>query len=275
MPQTVTDWKRMTEHNPVNLRGANADDYQFPGERQKIYFYNVARIEHHVGRPPNFPRNMVFKACPKDKEWVLCSLSITHPFIEWREDTNNNRFPVYVDGYREAMKVLCPLNPGLDQDWNDPASVHQGGNLCQKGVFWSTNYPPLPEEVAAAHRRLEETYRRRLEELAQIEELDGLAEASKRAGRSGRAAAEHMGQVTGWHRSDLTVKKDLGKIDCGVCGEKIRATAKLCVHCEAPTDEKLQKQWLSEKLGLKAHPAPSTGHKKPVIDPAQVIEFKG
>lgn len=223
--------------NPDDLRPAHLDD---------VYFYNIAPQEFQISMPPNHPR-MLFRACPRNKEYLMVG-KITHPFEEFREDQNFNRVSTWTNGYREAMKILCPLNPGFDQDFDDPSTIHQGGNLCRLGMFWSKHNPPLEKELAAARARLEATYRVEIEQLVAIEAEGGPDAARARANRLSHAAAEYFEQSFSWHRSDLSQRKDAGKVDCGVCGEKIGATAKLCIHCGAPTEEKAQKAWLAEKL---------------------------
>lgn len=274
-PLPIYDSRKANALNKVNISGINHDDFRFNGELTRIYFYNVSTVEYKVSRPPNFPRKVVFKGRPRDKEYVLCSVSLSHPFVEFREDVNNNRFPTYTNGFREATKLLCPLNPGIDQNFDDPTSVHQGGNLNRLGVFWSTNFPPLREELEAAQRRLEDTYRSRIEAMTRIEESDGAAEASRRAGRIDHAAADWSGQSFSWHRSDLMVKQNAGKVDCGACGEKIQPSARICKECGAPTDPKLLEAWLAEKFGNKpAAPAAPAGRRKVTINPDEIIDFK-
>ena len=254
--------------NPAPAILPNRDDMR-PTKVETIYFYNVAPQTFNVPRYPNHPR-LQFKACKRGEEYAIARGSISHPFEEFREDTNFNRIPVYTNGYREATRMLCPLNPGIDQNFDDPATLHQGGNLNRLGVFWSTHNPPLPEELAAARERLEDTYRKEIERMEAIEAESGIDGARAAANRTSHNAADYFEQSFAWHRSDLTQKKSAGKIDCDACGEKIRATAKLCIHCGAPTDPKLQKAWLAERLGGAA-PA---GRRKLTIDPEQVVDFK-
>lgn len=261
------------KENAVNIKGFDFDPTAFRAAvpKRPIYFYNVSTVEHTRRLPPNHPRGLLFQACPPDKPYVICRTVLTHPFIEYREDTNNNRFPVETDGQREATKILCPMNPGIDQNWDDAATLHTGGNLCKLGVFWSFNNPPLKEELEAARKRMIETYRKSIEKMVAIEASDGQDGARKAADRTAHAAAELFQQSYSWHRSDLTQRRDDGKIDCGVCGEKIRETAKLCVHCQAPTDPVKQAAWLEQKYGSDEPKAGQRGRKQVVIDPAQVV----
>ena len=60
------------------------------------------------------------------------------------------------------------------------------------------------------------------------------------------AAADYFGVSATWHQTDL-ISRDHGKVDCGACGEKIQPTAKLCMHCGAPTDPAKQAIWLDAR----------------------------
>ena len=254
-PDLAASLEKKQNHVP-NLRGFNPDDIR-PGETVPIYFYNIAPVEYRQSLPPNHPRGIIFPACPRGQAYVMARCSITHPFTEYREDQNNNRFPVYTDGFREATKILCPMNPGTDQDFDDSATVHGGGNLNRLGVFWSTSNPPLPEELGGARRRWEATCRAKIEEMVEIEASDGPDEARRRADKTAHAAAEEFGQSFSWHRSDLSHRKDGEKVDCTVCGEKIMPAAKICRFCQAPTEAKSQQAWLSQKYG--PQPSPTKG----------------
>jgi hypothetical protein len=216
-----------------------------------IYFYNVGPQEHNAPRYPNHP-HMLIRACPQGQDYIMARGSITHPFREMREDQNGERFPFLTNGFKEAAKILNPYNPGLDQDYDDPNALAENGNLNQFGVFWSKNNPPLPEEVAAAKKRLANTYRKELEKMVAIEAKEGPDGARGRANDISRAAANYFGQSYSWHRMDL-VPKDVNaaKADCGACGEKIQAKARICMHCGAPTDPAKLENWLELKFAEK------------------------
>ena len=244
MSRSMSDEKNLSGPVP-SIMHMNADDLR-PQKLDDIFFYNIAPQDFTVSMPPNHPR-MLFKRCPRSKPYVMVG-RLTHPYEEYREDQNFNRVSTWTNGYREAMKVLCPLNPGTDQDWDDPNTLHQGGNLCRFGVFWSTHNPPLEEELEAARNRLEASYRAEIESLVAIEAEGGPDAARARANRLSHAAAEYFNQSFSWHRSDLSQKKDAGKVDCTACGEKIMAKAKLCIHCGAPTDPEKQDAWLKAQF---------------------------
>ncbi|MFP5230775.1 MAG: hypothetical protein ACLGXA_24425 [Acidobacteriota bacterium] len=266
--QSLAKSSKSGKNIPVSVRGFNPDDIRPTDDVKVVYFFNIAPVEHRRSLPPNHPRDIIFPACPRGQAYVLAHSAITHPFTEFREDQNNNRFPVYTDGYREATKILCPLNPGTDQDWDDTATIHGGGNLCRLGVFWSVNNPPLPAELKAARKRLEQSYRAKIEEMVEIEASDGQDEARRRADKTAHAAAEYFEQSFSWHRSDLSQKRDGTKVDCAACGEKIQPTARICKECGAPTDPKLLDSWLADKFGAKSKP----GRPKTFVDPDHVVE---
>lgn len=205
-----------------------------------IYIFNIAHREFNVPRPPNHP-HLFLRACPHDQEFLLVG-QIEHPFTEFAEDSNQNRIPHFTDGYREASRMLNPMNPGTDQDFAIESPYHFGLNLNRFGVFWSENNPPLKEELQAAKRRMEISYRAELERMTKAKTKD---EAREMANDISHAAAEHFGLSFSWHQSDLDAKnKDAGKVDCWACGEKIQPHALICVHCRAPQAEEKRDRWL-------------------------------
>jgi hypothetical protein len=231
-----------------------------------IYFYNVGPMEFSEPRYPNHPRFFI-PACPPGKPYVQAKGSITHPFREIREDQNGNRFPVLTNGYREAAKMLNPMNPGLDQDYHEPSALNVNGNLNRMGVFWSVNNPPKAEELAAARARLEETFRQELSDMVSVETQEGPEGARARANRLSRAAASYFGQSYSWHRTDLVPKDvNVGKVPCWACGEEIRPAALLCMHCGAPMAEAKRASWLEQKFAEKKV-RPSV----PPAEPAEVM----
>ncbi len=220
----------------------------FNAPEVEIFIYNISRIEFNDSRPPNHP-HMLIRACPEGEEYIHTG-TVVQPFPQKDYDQNGNMRIDYVDGFREATVMLSPLNPGRDQNWSNPDAFNVGGNLNDFGVFWSVNNPPLPIELAAARRRMERTYQAELKEMAKIEAKNP-ANAADRANDISHAAANYFGESTSWHRSDLKPKNEgLGKIPCEVCGESIQASAKLCIHCGAPTDPEKQEAWLEAKTAV-------------------------
>ena len=226
-----------------------------------VYIYNLSRLEFNTPRPPNHP-HMLLMACKEGEEYRLVG-TISHPFDEVDYDQNNNQKVVMTDGYIEATRMLNPMNhgaPNFDkypdpqdaivelQNMNDIHALSEGDNLNMYGCFWSVNNPPLPKEIAAARKRMESTYRQKLESMAKIEAKDP-AEARDRADNIAHAAADYFGKSFSWHRSDLIPKGgEVAKIDCGACGEKIQPTARLCKECGAPTDPEKLEKWLTDKF---------------------------
>ena len=228
--------------NAIGFLGPQQPDFGI--KTTAIYFYNVSSLEFNISRPPNHP-HMLIRACPKGERYVMARGSITYPFTETRTDQNENKYPVLTDGFREATKMLNPSNPCLkgdasDQDYAVESEFHQGDNLGSYGVFWSTHNPPLDEEVTKATKRMEARYRKELERMGKAKTAD---EALAMRNNISAAAADYFGVSATWHQTDL-ISRDHGKVDCGVCGEKIQPAAKLCIHCKAPTDPKKQQAWL-------------------------------
>jgi len=214
----------------------------FGASKQPLFLYNVSVIEFNEPRYPNHP-HMLLRACPKDKEYLLVG-QIEHPFSEISYDQNDNKIIRLTDGRREATRMLSPLNPGTDQNFDAPDAFNVGGNLNSYGCFWSEHNPPLEAEVAAAKARMEKTFRAELEKLAAVEAKNP-DDARAMANKISHAAAEYYGVSTSWHRSDLIPSnKDKGKVDCWACGEKIQAKALLCIHCKAPQAEEKRDGWL-------------------------------
>ncbi len=234
--------EKAAEHNKVSFLGQQQPT--FGVKEIPIYFYNVGNLEWNIARPPNHP-HMLIRSCPNGTPYIMARGSISHPFTETRSDQNDNKYPVLTDGFREATKMLNPMNPCFkgdesDQDYALDSEFHQGDNLGKYGVFWSTHNPPLESEVQKAVKRMESTFRKELERMGKAKTAD---EALGMRNNISAAAADYYGVSATWHQTDL-ISRDHGKVDCGVCGEKIQLTAKLCIHCKAPTDPKRQAVWL-------------------------------
>ena len=245
MPENLIDrpdiasQKARDRNTPLVLMPGNEN---YGAAETPIYFYNVSTLEWNTPRPPNHP-HMYIRPCPKDEPYVIARGSITHPFAEIREDQNENKFPVFTNGYREATRMMNPMNPGVDQSFAVENDLYVGDNLNAYGVFWSTHNPPLQEEVDAALLRMKATYRKELERMGRAKTAD---EALGMRNRISSAAADYFGVSSTWHQTDL-ISRDYGKVDCGMCGEKIQPTAKICKECGAPTDPDKQAAWLDAK----------------------------
>lgn len=224
-----------------------------------IYFYNVGPLEFNEPRYPNHP-HMLIRACPPGTPYIMARGSISHPFQEIRLDQNENKFVVMTNGYREASKMLNPMNPGTDQNWHEPTAMNEYGNLNQYGVFWSIHNPPLENELAEARARMEATFKRELELMVRIEAQEGPAGAQSRVNNLSRAAAKYFNQTYSWFRLDLIPQtKELGKVECWACGEQIRPKALLCMHCGAPMEDAKRQAWLDAKFAEKRGPGRPAG----------------
>lgn len=224
-----------------------SDDSMLP-QKQTIYVYNISKREIRVPRPPNFPHFLV-RACGEQEDCKLVG-TIEHPYPQREEDSNQQPIVRYVNGFREATRLLSPMNPGTDQDFDSPDGFLEGGNLNNYGVFWSTHGPDDPAlqpEIEKFRARMEKTYRAELEKLAAVESKNP-DDARAMANDISHAAANYFGVSTSWHRSDLRPTK-AGKVPCWACGEDIKAAALICLHCKAPQQEERREAWLDSQIG--------------------------
>lgn len=213
-----------------------------------IYVFNISSMgwesKDGLSRPPNHP-HLTIKACPKDKLFILTGM-LQHPFEQISYDQNNNRTVELVDGFREATVMLSPMNPSVDQDWRMDDAFNRGGNLNEYGVFWSTSNPPKDAELAAARKRLEDTYKEELRVMKEVEDKNP-ADASARSTKISHAAANYFGLSFSWHRSDL-VPKEAGKQPCANCAEMISPSAAVCRFCGAVIDEKKARKLFPDRF---------------------------
>lgn len=216
----------------------------FGVKEEPIYFYNISPRAHNAPRPPNHS-HLYFAPCPKDEPYALVG-QISHPFTEMRKDQNDTPISTYTDGYREAARMLNPLNPGLDQDWDGGQDLQQGGNLNYLGIFWSKSNPPAAKELKAARARLEKTYRKEIERMNACKTAD---EARLAANDISHAAADFFGRSYSWHESNLNAQDPADHVECAACGESIRKKAIICRFCQAPQDPDMQVKWLGAKIG--------------------------
>lgn len=224
----------------------------YSGQYESVYIYNISRMEFNTPRPPNHP-HMLIRACKPGEPYIVAE-TLTHPYPQKGYDQNGSMTVTLENGYREATRMLCPVNPGIDQKFDVSDDFIQGGNLNNYGCFWSTNNPPTKEEIEYFTARMEKTFRKEMETMDALESRSP-DEARARANNISHAAADWFGESRTWHNTSFKAKKtDAGKIDCGVCGEKIQAVAKLCIHCGAPTDEVKQAAWLEAKIEVKRGP---------------------
>lgn len=209
--------------NP-NMISEIQDD--FGVKKIPIYVYNVGPLEHNSPRPPNHP-HMLLRKCPPDQPYLMVG-QISHPFAETEVDTQNGEKKIrWTDGYREATRMLNPMNPGTDQNFNDPSGFHYGENLNALGCFWSQYAPGddrLMPEIEAAVKRMEAAFTKELEDMVAVEAEEGKDGARARRNRISMAASNYFKQSFSWNRLDLTGPKAdaAGKHECPNCGELVK-----------------------------------------------------
>lgn len=173
-------------------------------EQYKVYLYTVAWRKfdaHHA----LIPLIEIPAAGPTDRYKLV--RFIPHPFPQNIGDTFGTGDDPFrdIDGKRIAQDICNPANPTLYQTLDDNRdkgfNEQDGTNLCKEGVFWSLHYPPLEEEIAAAEKRRDATYR------ARIRKADTLTvqEASKLPPDYG-IALDRFGEERAWHQK-MVVKK--------------------------------------------------------------------
>jgi len=194
-----------------------------------VYLYNISESSFVVSRPPIFKEMTIVGI--KDKrnlnengslknEWILAT-KFPSPLIAPKASVDSSELDFYAtDTRRFVMDLINPDNLGIDQDaYIDPKTVtSQGNNLGAKGVFYSLSYPPAPEEVAAAKKRLDKYYTQLLEQ-ARAVEVSAPATLSSILGPEHHAAADHFGEQFSWHG------KKIKAIVCDQCGERTKENA--------------------------------------------------
>jgi hypothetical protein len=259
--------ERTYETNAGRTTGTLEVPPTFGVQEQTIYIYNISTRAFKLQRPPNHSK-LYFRPCPKGEPFTLV-MEVGHPFRETDYDTNTGTAKIVLrDGSREATGILNPDHP-VFSDLSNKAPLpwqiqdadlrDNNGNYCNYGLFWSYNNPPTEAEVIAARVRLEKTYKRELERMSKAKTAE---EAMAMRNDVSTAAAEYYKRTgLSWYMGDLNTPADAGKVDCGVCGEKIQPTAKLCIHCGAPTDEAKQAAWLESRFEQKRGPGRPAGQK--------------
>jgi hypothetical protein len=182
-----------------------------------VYIYNISENTYTVSRPPYLPL-ITIKGKAKHEQYS-CSVTIPHPFMEFRQNLDANeveRMPM--NGKRVAMDIVNPDNLSFDQDRPiDGKSDSSSGtnNLSKRGVFWSLNNPPKPEELAKATVRLEAYYTGLLEK-ADAVQISDPALLKDLLTADYHYAAEYFGEDKTWHA------KKVKPTECERCGEKVK-----------------------------------------------------
>lgn len=197
---------------------------QFLSSREPEYFvylYNVSETKFTVNRSP-VVAEMVLRAKESGEDYKLVG-QFPQPLLVPVGNLDSNEIELKpVDARRFAMDICNPDNWGLDQNAViDPKQGTSGGtnNLGKKGLFWSLNNPPKPEEVKMAVNRMESFYKSKLEE-ARTVEVSAPAKLSETLSPEHHQAADYFGEQFSWHG------KKSKPADCPQCGARIQAGAK-------------------------------------------------
>ena len=229
MPGEVNVAIKDTNSQVFSHKGTNIDlnpPYMDPNFSRKpefqVYLYSMSKRSYEVSRPPQIATQNI-KACPGDQDYILVR-SFDSPFPQPIRDANGILAFNWIDARRLAMDIINPANLSLDQSFRvDPAIMQfsQGTDLGVKGVFWSPNNPPKPEEIEAARIRME-TYYTALLEKARTLELTDKKKLEEELGQNQdyNIAAEYYDIDTSWHTK---LVRKASKIECPNCGDQIKA----------------------------------------------------
>lgn len=210
--------RQMTESNNPKI------DYLDPNAFRKpdyfVYIYSVVDQRpagKHLSRslPPLISHLDIAEIAPGERYRLVTKLA--HPTNQHYLDVNDQPRTDFHDAKRLAMDIVNPGNPSMDQnaEINPVNTFSQGNDYGKLGVFWSLNFPPTDEEVAAAIKRKEDFYRSRLEQARILEATDPKA-LNAFIKTEDHCAADYFGEEYTWHR---TVKRPAF---CPNCGESIR-----------------------------------------------------
>jgi hypothetical protein len=177
-----------------------------------IFLYTTNKTEFILNRPP-FAKNLKVHGVGtpytgKTKFWTgddKCRLFAVLPDVVVTLSPNvftGATDKLEEDGRRVAMDILCTANRTIDQDLViDPAIMSLNGtNYLGKGMFFSLNNPPKPEEISKAVGRMETYYRFLLQEAHKAEIQGPKALQTFLANNpEAYAAALHFGQKVSWN----------------------------------------------------------------------------
>lgn len=184
-----------------------------------VYIYSVSNREFERRLPPHIPR-LILKACPEGKDYIQVA-RLSHPFEQADRDVDNGEVRMrYHDARKVAQDILCPDAADMDSAVS-PESMSSGTDLRAKGLFWSLNNPPLPEEVKKAHKRVEDYYRARLVR-NQALEYTNPKELAERINEDDHLAADYFGEEYSWHKQRVKKVTAAAKVPCPVCGDDIK-----------------------------------------------------
>lgn len=179
------------------------DNAQFsPDPPYRVYIYNLGPMQHVVEKGSAGTFTLKANEGPDDYvlSWTLPSVWRDTFFVEQEMKTHS------VSGEFMAIDIVHPVTAhiGAGKTW-----WSMGANLDDIGVFWTRNNPPLEEEVAAARKKMETTYRKLLNMAASIEAAGRIDDITPLM----RIAASYFGEDRPWNK---IYKKTA---ECPGCGE--------------------------------------------------------
>lgn len=182
-----------------------------------LYIFNTVGREFEFRHPPLAP-HVVFPRCPPGFPYLMVA-KIPNIIREKFLDENNQARSNPTFGERFCMDLICPDNMGVDV-WEalTPQQTAFSGNgsmdMVSRGLFWTRNEIPSPDELAKSKARLEAFYRRK------ISEANALSRNPKTEGLIGPEhfmAAEYFHlKGVGWYNV-----AELPSL-CPNCGEEIK-----------------------------------------------------
>jgi hypothetical protein len=137
-----------------------------------IYIFNIAQRKFEVRRPPHFPL-INFAGCPAGEPYALVGRVPNVVNEKWIDADSGETRVRGIQGERFATDLLNPSNIGIDIWGEVPEElswIDSGGtdDLTRRGMFWSLNSEPAPEELARAKEKLEKHYRQLLQKADQL-----------------------------------------------------------------------------------------------------------
>lgn len=180
-----------------------------------INIFNISPVEHIRHRPVDFPTIRI-AACPPGKPYI-CAVRVPNIInYKWVSAETGQPSFVAIKGERFATDLINPGNI-TDEMWRDSYNpdmdqMHGGGDdLSRRGVFWSKNDVPTPEELKMAKTRMEKHYREC------VQKAEDLARQGKTGEIGGEAhiAADYLRVNSTWHVRTAVQEP------CPNCGEMI------------------------------------------------------
>jgi hypothetical protein len=181
-----------------------------------LYVFNISTRTFVRHRPPDFP-NITLRACPAGQPYVLAARVRDTINYKVKDVGTGQTSLMSISGERWATDLINPANLG-NQMWTEVSNpemdlLHGGGDdLSRRGVFWSRNEVPTPEELARSRTLMERHYRLLVE---QAEELAGDPKTRREIGAEHHLAAEYLHMNSSWHVRTAVQEA------CPNCGEPV------------------------------------------------------